>query len=122
MAVEKKIVTKELESAGRPDPEFADKLTAWADIIRKTYYEGGVDEIIATRRLVHIAGAYGIFGDRMKAVTFCLNRFDDETKESFLDLYTKVDENATPAEESESAATADASSSAASADDDLVPF
>ena len=122
VAVEKKIVTKELESAGRPDPEFADKLTAWADIIRKTYYEGGVDEIIATRRLVHIAGAYGIFGDRMKAVTFCLNRFDDETKESFLDLYTKVDENATPAEDGESAATADASSSAAAADDDLGPF
>ena len=92
-AVEKKIVAKELESAGRPDEEFALRLTAWSDIIRKTYYEGGVDEIIATRRLVHIAKAYGIFGDRLKAVKMALNRFDEETKEAFLDLYTKLDEN-----------------------------
>ena len=92
-AVEKKIVAKELESAGRPDEEFALRLTAWSDIIRKTFYEGGVDEIIATRRLVHIAKAYGIFGDRLKAVKMALNRFDEETKEAFLDLYTKLDEN-----------------------------
>ncbi len=65
VAVEKKIVTKELISAGRPDAEFAEKLVNWADIIRKTFYEGGVDEIIATRRLVHIAKAYGIFADRL---------------------------------------------------------
>jgi MoxR-like ATPase len=94
VAVEKKIITKELESAGRPDAEFAEKLVNWADIIRKTFYEGGVDEIIATRRLVHIAKAYGIFADRLKAVTFCLNRFDDEAKSSMMDLYTKVDEHA----------------------------
>ena len=92
-AVEKKIVAKELESAGRPDEEFAVQLTAWSDIIRKTFYEGGVDEIIATRRLVHIAKAYGIFGDRLKAVKMALNRFDEETKDAFLDLYTKLDEN-----------------------------
>jgi hypothetical protein len=91
-AVEKKIVAKELESAGRPDEEFAVQLTAWSDIIRKTFYEGGVDEIIATRRLVHIAKAYGIFGDRLKAVKMALNRFDEETKEAFLDLYTKLDD------------------------------
>ena len=91
-AVEKKIVAKELESAGRPDEEFATQLTAWSDIIRKTFYEGGVDEIIATRRLVHIAKAYGIFGDRLKAVKMALNRFDEETKEAFLDLYTKLDD------------------------------
>jgi len=95
ISVETKIVTKELASAGRPDPEFASKLVNWADIIRKTFYEGGVDEIIATRRLVHIAKAYGIFADRMKAITLALNRFDDETKLSFIDLYTKVDEKAT---------------------------
>jgi MoxR-like ATPase len=94
VAVEKKIITKELASAGRPDTDFAEKLVNWADIIRKTFYEGGVDEIIATRRLVHIAKAYGIFADRMKAIVFCLARFDDETKEAFMDLYTKVDEKA----------------------------
>jgi hypothetical protein len=66
-------------------------LVDWADIIRKTFYEGGVDEIIATRRLVHIAKAYSIFGDKMKAIELCVNRFDEETKTSFLDLYTKVD-------------------------------
>ena len=91
-AVETKIINKELESAGRPDAEFAKKLVDWADIIRKTFYDGGVDEIIATRRLVHITKAYGIFADRMKALTLALNRFDTETKETFLDLYTKVDE------------------------------
>ena len=107
VAVEKKIITKELESAGRPDVDFAEKLVNWADIIRKTFYEGGVDEIIATRRLVHIAKAYGIFADRMKAVTFCLARFDDETKESFMDLYTKVDEQVIAVEENEDTARAE---------------
>ena len=107
VAVEKKIITKELESAGRPDTDFAEKLVNWADIIRKTFYEGGVDEIIATRRLVHIAKAYGIFADRMKAVTFCLARFDDETKESFMDLYTKVDEQVIAVEENEDTARAE---------------
>ena len=63
----------------------------WADIIRKTYYDGGVDEIISTRRLVHIAKAYSIFQDRGKAIEMCIQRFDDETKESFRDLYSKVD-------------------------------
>jgi MoxR-like ATPase len=107
VAVEKKIITKELASAGRPDTDFAEKLVNWADIIRKTFYEGGVDEIIATRRLVHIAKAYGIFADRMKAVTFCLARFDDETKESFMDLYTKVDEQVIAVEENEDTARAE---------------
>jgi len=127
VAVEKKIVTKELISAGRPDAEFAEKLVNWADIIRKTFYEGGVDEIIATRRLVHIAKAYGIFADRLKAVTFCLNRFDDETKESFMDLYTKVDEHAVAPEGSSSAddiAAEQASENEGNSTkvDDLVPF
>jgi MoxR-like ATPase len=123
VAVEKKIVGKELESAGKPDPEFADKLATWADIIRKTFYEGGVDEIIATRRLVHIAKAYGIFGERLKAVQLALNRFDEETKASFLDLYTKVDENAL-ADSDDPAIAEEAKDAAASAkaDDDLVPF
>ena len=66
----------------------------WADVIRKTYNDGGVDEIISTRRLVHIAEAYGIFKNKMKAIAVCTNRFDDDTKTSFVDLYSKVDSGA----------------------------
>lgn len=73
------------------DDEFAENLVKWADIIRKTFAEGGIDEIISTRRLVHIAKTYGIFKDRKKAIQLCVNRFDQETKDSFLDLYAKVD-------------------------------
>ena len=91
VAVEKKIIKKELTTAGRTDDEFAEKLVTWADVIRKTFLEGGVDEIISTRRLVHICKTYGVHGDRMKAVSLCLNRFDTDTKMSFLDLYTKLD-------------------------------
>jgi MoxR-like ATPase len=70
---------------------FAENLVKWAGVIRKTFFDGGVDEVITTRRLVHIAQAYQIFGDRLVAITNCVNRFDDDTKESFLDLYTKVE-------------------------------
>ena len=91
VAVEKNIVTKLLDSLGCPDPDFAAKLVSWSDIIRKTFYDGGVDEIIATRRLAHICKAYSIFGDRLQAIELCINRFDEETKTSFKDLYTKVD-------------------------------
>jgi MoxR-like ATPase len=73
------------------DKEFVDNLVQWADVIRKSYQEGAVDEVISTRRLVHIAKAYAIFGDKMKAITLCVNRFDEETKLGFLDLYAKVD-------------------------------
>ena len=73
------------------DQEFTENLIKWAGVIRKTFYDGGVDEVITTRRLVHIAKAYAIFGDRLQAVTHCVNRFDNDTKQSFLDLYTKVD-------------------------------
>ena len=73
------------------DDEFAENLVKWADVIRKTFAEGGVDEIISTRRLVHIAKTYSIFKDRKKAIQLCVNRFDTETKDSFLDLYAKVD-------------------------------
>lgn len=91
VTTEKKIIEKELDSVGQSDEDFADKLTKWADIIRKTFMDGGIDEIISTRRLVHIVKAYGIFKNRMKAIEMCVNRFDDETKSAFLDLYTKVD-------------------------------
>ena len=73
------------------DSEFATSLVTWADIIRKTYYEGGVDELISTRRLVHIVEAFSIFKNKMKAIEMCTNRFDLDTKTSFLDLYTKID-------------------------------
>ena len=77
--------------ANKCDKEFTENLIKWAGVIRKTFYDGGVDEVITTRRLVHIAKAYAIFGDRLQAVTHCVNRFDNDTKQSFLDLYTKVD-------------------------------
>ena len=73
------------------DEDFVECLVNWADTVRRTFDEGGTDEIISTRRLVHIAKAYSIFGDRMKAITLCVNRFDEETKTAFIDLYTKVD-------------------------------
>lgn len=73
------------------DDDFAENLVKWADIIRKTYAEGGIDEVISTRRLVHIAKTYTIFKDRQKAIQLCVSRFDQETKDSFLDLYSKVD-------------------------------
>ena len=94
VTVEKKILKKELAFHGRSDDEFADKLVTWADVIRKTFNEGAADEIISTRRLVHIAKTFGVFGNRLKAIELCLNRFDADTKASFLDRYTKVDAGA----------------------------
>jgi hypothetical protein len=88
---EKKIVNKVLDSLGVPDPDFCEKLVNWANAIRKTFYDGGIDEVIATRRLVHISNAFAIFGDRMKSIEMCVNRFDEDTKTSFLDLYSKID-------------------------------
>jgi len=73
------------------DQNFCSRLVDWADIIRKTFYDGGIDEIISTRRLVHIVRAYSIFNDKAKAIQVCVNRFDDETKQAFLELYDKVD-------------------------------
>ena len=84
------IETKILINNGCPD-DFADNLIKWAGVIRKTFFDGGVDEVITTRRLVHIVQAYEIFGDRLTAITNCISRFDDDTKQSFMDLYTKVD-------------------------------
>ena len=94
VAIEKKILNNTLKASGKSDVKFVDKLTTWADVIRKTYFEGGVDEIISTRRLVHITQAYAIFDNKMKAVQMCTNRFDDDTKNSFVELYTKVDSGA----------------------------
>ena len=95
--VEKRILSKVFDSLSISDSEFIDKLVNWADIIRKTYVEGAIDELITTRRLVHISNAYAIFNmDRMKAIEMCVNRFDDETKTAMVDLYTKVDSGVDP--------------------------
>lgn len=90
-AQEKKIVLNKMEVADCVDDEFADKLVLWADVIRKTFYEGGIDELVSTRRLEHIVKAYAMFKDRLKAIQLCVNRFDTDTKSAFIDLYTKVD-------------------------------
>ncbi len=86
VATETKILNKICD-----DSEFCKRLADWADIIRKTFYDGGIEEVISTRRLVHIVKAYSIFNDKAKAMQVCLNRFDDETKQSFMELYDKVD-------------------------------
>ena len=90
-ATEIKILLRVAASLGEHDENFCKRLVDWADIIRKTFFDGGVDELISTRRLVHILRAYSIFGDKAKAIQVCLNRFDDETKQAFMDLYDKVD-------------------------------
>ena len=92
---EEKILNNTLEASGKKDTDYISKLVTWADVIRKTYFDGGVDEIISTRRLVHIVQAYAIFKNKLKAIELCTNRFDEDTKTSFVDLYTKVDAGAT---------------------------
>lgn len=93
--VEKKIIIKHMEKFDCLEPNFAETLSVWSETIRKTYEDGGIDELISTRRLCHIVQTYSIFKDRMKAIELCVNRFDADTKEAFLDLYTKVDASVT---------------------------
>ena len=90
-AIETKILRLHSASVGCHDDKYIKHLVDWADIIRRTFYDGGIDEVISTRRLVHIIRAYSIFGDKLKAIKVCTNRFDDETKQAFLELYDKVD-------------------------------
>lgn len=90
-AIERKIVMKHMEKYNCVDKEFAELLTVWSETIRKTFEDGGVDEIVSTRRLCHIVQSFSIFNDRQKAIELCVNRFDEDTKEAFIDLYTKVD-------------------------------
>jgi len=90
-ATEKKIVVRHMEKFDCADEEFASNLVSWADIIRKTFYDDAVDEVISTRRLCHIIQTFSIFKDKLKSINLCIARFDDDTKEAFLDLYTKVD-------------------------------
>jgi hypothetical protein len=95
--VERTIIMNNMEQHSCVDEEFADKLVTWAEVIRKTYLEDAVDELISTRRLVHIVKAFSMFRDRQKAIELCINRFDSDTKNAFLDLYKKME---TPVEES----------------------
>lgn len=91
VTTERKILAKEMELTGSVDQEFVEKLVDWADVIRKTYYEGAIDDVITTRRLVHIVNAFRMFGDKLKSITMCISRFDEETRNAVLDLYTKID-------------------------------
>tara|TARA_B000000557_G_scaffold96789_1_gene78262 strand:+ start:2496 stop:3680 length:1185 start_codon:yes stop_codon:yes gene_type:complete len=99
LAIEKKIVLKHMEKFGKSDLQFAELLSQWSETIRKTFEDDGIDELISTRRLCHIVQTFSIFDDRMKAIQLCVNRFDNDTKEAFLDLYSKVDVSVTPTEE-----------------------
>ena len=89
--IEQKILDNVMSHYNLKDTQYTGNLVKWADVIRRTFYDGGIDEIIATRRLVHIINAFAIFKNKLKAVEVCINRFDTDTKNSFLDLYTKVD-------------------------------
>ncbi|MDB4351194.1 MoxR family ATPase [bacterium] len=88
---EKKIVLGKMSKVGKVDEDFAEKLVRWADVIRKTFNEGAIDDLVSTRRLEHIVNAFAMFDNRLKAIELCVNRFDEDTRQAFLDLYTKVD-------------------------------
>lgn len=94
--VERKIIINHMEKFNCLDEAFADNLTVWSETIRKTFADGGVDEIISTRRLCHIVQSFSIFGDKLKAIQLCVSRFDEDTRDGFLDLYTKVDAGPAP--------------------------
>jgi len=98
-SMEVKMVINHMKAVGKIDEDFAEKLVDWANITRVTFNEGAIDEMIATRRLVHIIRAFSIFGDKMKAISLCINRFDDVTRQAFEDLYQKVDEGVAQVEE-----------------------
>ena len=91
-SIETKILNNHMTKFGVEDTDFVEKLITWADIIRKTFYDEGVDEVISTRRLCHIAQTFSIFNNRTKAIDLCIARFDEDTKSAFLDLYSKVDD------------------------------
>ena len=99
IAIEKKIIVGAMKKYGKVDEKFADNLITWADVIRKTFADGGIDSVISTRRLDHIAKAFAIFNDKAKSIELCCARFDTDTKESFLDLYSKIDAGINPLEE-----------------------
>ena len=98
-AIEKKIIVGAMKKYGKVDEKFADNLITWAEVIRKTFFDGGIDSVISTRRLDHIVKAFAIFGDKQKSIELCCARFDSDTKESFLELYSKIDAGINPLEE-----------------------
>ena len=98
-SVEKKIVLGSMKKYGVVDEDFATNLVTWSEVIRKPFFDGGVDELISTRRLDHIAKSFSIFKDKQKSIELCVSRFDQDTKESFLDLYSKIDAGVNPLEE-----------------------
>ena len=104
-AIEKKIVLGSMKKYGAVDEEFATNLVTWAEVIRKTFFDGGVDEVISTRRLDHIVKAFAIFGDKMQSIELCVARFDEDTKASFLDLYTKIDAGVLTSEDTDTEST-----------------
>lgn len=98
-SVERKILNSYMSDdrqIGEEDKKFIEMLISWAEVIRKTFDENAIDEVISTRRLVHIVKTYQLFGDRMRAINLCINRFDEETKTAFLNLYAKIDETVNP--------------------------
>mgnify|MGYP001439133693 FL=1 len=109
VTTERNILKKEMALTGPVDEDFCKKLVDWADIIRKTYYEGAIDDVITTRRLVHIVNAFRMFDDKLKSITMCISRFDEETRNAVLDLYTKVDAGVNPLEDENPLAEDDAS-------------
>ena len=119
VAHETKILTKQFAMFEITADEFVEKLVKWADVIRKSFKEGAVDEIVTTRRLIDITKSYSIFEDKMKAVTMCLERFDDETREAFTDLYTKIDAGVDLNPEEENV---EAEMNPVREDDEKVPF
>ena len=100
-AQELKIVLGKMNKVGKVDEDFAEKLVRWADVIRKTFAEGAIDDLVSTRRIEHIVNAYAMFEDRLKAIELCVNRFDEDTRQAFLDLYTKVDAGVDPTADQE---------------------
>ena len=121
-AHECKILKKQFASKEMKEDDFVEKLVKWADVIRKSFKEGAVDDIVTTRRLIDVVKSYSIFGDKMKAITMCLERFDDETRDSFADLYTKVDSGASFNDDGSEVGTGVTIEEVKEDEDDQVPF
>ena len=100
MTIEKKIIIKHMDKFDCKDTDFADRLTQWSETIRKTFEDGGVDDIVSTRRLCHIVQTFSIFNDRIKSIDLCISRFDNDTKEAFKDLYALIDDTTSTEDES----------------------
>jgi MoxR-like ATPase len=107
MAIEKKIIIKHMDKFDCKDTDFADRLTQWSETIRKTFEDGGVDDIVSTRRLCHIVQTFSIFDDRTKSIDLCISRFDNDTKEAFKDLYALIDDTTSTEDESSELSGAD---------------